>query len=99
MIEYGKERQRRRHPFKYNKSLSTEVRVSKRIRYPCSSDRQLPLIYKGHLMTRRLRFKSKQQAEINICGGACGLMRQSPQNLTTFFNILKNTSYLFIRIL
>jgi hypothetical protein len=26
-------------------------------------------------MTRRLRYKSKQQAEINKCGGACGLMR------------------------
>ena len=86
MIEYGQERQWRRHSFGYNKSLNTEVRVAKRIRYPCSSDRQLPIKKIGHLMTRRLRFKSKQQAEINICGGACGLMRRSPQNLTTFFN-------------
>jgi hypothetical protein len=37
------------------------------------------------LMIQRLRPKSKQLTAINICGGACGLMRRSPKNLTTSF--------------
>ena len=84
MREAQTERQRRRHKRGSHLSRHAEVWVAKRIRDPCSPDRQqwvrkIP----PRLMIRRQRLKSKYLAAIYIRGGICGLIRYNAHNLTT----------------